>query len=228
MSSPRLEGEIRRAMGLEPTVNINNVQVQVVDGVATLSGIVTTLEEKETAGRTAARVAGVRQVENRLAVTTNHARTDRHLTEELDAALEALPDDERRTVGAVSVGGVAHLVGHADSASVVAAAHQAASGVEGVREIINEVQIDAGAPMDEASVINRVAQALVQAGLLRTSNIKVEAEGGEVVLHGRVDNPEERARAEEIARTVAGVSQVENRLTVAEIAQPRPEGVTFR
>jgi osmotically-inducible protein OsmY len=218
MSRQDLEAAIRRALGLDPIVSVKDVQVQVVDGLATLTGIVATLEEKEAAGRAAAHVAGVRQVENRLTVIASRPLSNREITEELETALETLPADEHRTVGAIVVHGAAHLVGHAPSAAVVEAAHKLAASVEGVQEVIDEVQIDAGARMDEASVTNRVIQALAESGEMTPSRIAVDAVGGEVVLKGLVVSSEERARADEIARAVPGVSRVTNRLEVGELS----------
>jgi osmotically-inducible protein OsmY len=139
----------------------------------------------------------------------------------LDTALETLPADEHRTLGAVAGHGEAHLVGHARSAAVVEAAHGIAVGVEGIEEVVNEVQIDTGARMDEASVTNRVIQALAQSSEMTPSPIDVEALDGEVVLKGLVVSVEERERAAEIALAVPGVSRVTNRLKVGELRYGR-------
>jgi osmotically-inducible protein OsmY len=117
-------------------------------------------------------------------------------------------------MGAAVMDGTAYLVGHARSAAVVEAAHEIAAGGEGVQDIVNEVQIDPSAPMDEASVTNRVIQALAQSHEITPSDIAVDAVGGEVVLKGLVVSSEERERAEEIAMAVLGVSRVTNRLKV--------------
>jgi len=218
MSSQQVEAAIQHAIGLAPNIKALDIRVQVIDGLATLTGIVETLEEKEAAGRAAARVPGVRQVENRLTVGFSHPVSDRKLAEELDAALAALLNDEHRTVGAVVVDGVAHLVGHARSASEVAAAHQVAARVPRLKDVIDEVQIDAGAPMVEASVRNRVMEALIQSGQVHSNRIEVDViAGGEVLLRGMVGSPEERDRAEEIALAAPGVSRVTNRLKSGEL-----------
>jgi osmotically-inducible protein OsmY len=72
MSSRHVEAEIQHAVALDPNINAHDIRAQVVEGLATLTGIVGTLEEKEAAGRATARVAGVRQVENRLTVSASH------------------------------------------------------------------------------------------------------------------------------------------------------------
>ena len=85
MSNQRHEAEIKRALGLHPTVRLADVRVQVVEDGAVLLGTVATLEEKEAAGRAAAAVPGVRRVENRLTVTANHSTSDREQTRQLVA-----------------------------------------------------------------------------------------------------------------------------------------------
>jgi osmotically-inducible protein OsmY len=71
--------------------------------------------------------------------------------------------------------------------------------------------------MDEASVRNRLMEALVQSGQVTPYRIEADATGGEVVLKGSVPRPEERERAEEIALAVPGVSRVTNRLQIVEL-----------
>jgi hyperosmotically inducible periplasmic protein len=218
MSSSQLETAIQHAIGLDPDINEHDVRVRVVDGLATLTGVVSTLEQKEAAGRSAAHIAGVRQVENRLTVGPSHTVSDRQLAEQMDLALAALPNDEHRTVGAVVTDGTALLVGHAHSAAEIEAAYQSVAHVSGIGEIIEEVQIDAGAPMDEASVHNRVMEALIQSGQVTPHRIEVDViAGGEVVLNGIVPSQEQRERAAAIALTVAGVSRVTNRLRAGEL-----------
>jgi osmotically-inducible protein OsmY len=80
MSRQDVEAAIRRALGLDPIVNIQDVKVHVVDGRAALTGMVATLGEKDVASRTAAQVAGVRQVENRLTVIASEPLSDREIT----------------------------------------------------------------------------------------------------------------------------------------------------
>jgi len=75
--------------------------------------------------------------------------------------------------------------------------------------------------MDAASLSNRVIQSLVQSGLLTSSTLEVDVVGGEVVLKGIVESPEERERAAEIASGVAGVSHVANRLKIRDLTRPR-------
>jgi hyperosmotically inducible periplasmic protein len=152
MSSSQVEAAIRHAIGMDPNVNMHDIQIRVVEGLATLTGVVPTLKEKESAGWAAARTAGVRQLENRLTVSANHPLSDRALNEELDTALDALPDEEHRTVGAVTADGATRLVGHARSAADIEAAREVVARMPGVKAITEEVRIDADMPTDESRV----------------------------------------------------------------------------
>ncbi|MDR6759692.1 osmotically-inducible protein OsmY [Mycoplana sp. BE70] len=58
-----------------------------------------------------------------------------------------------------------------------------------------------------------VADALAAAGTIDASDVAVTCENGVVFLTGRVGSPEEIERAIAVARSVAGVSVVEARLS---------------
>lgn len=68
---------------------------------------------------------------------------------------------------------------------------------------------------DDRAIAQDVRKAIQAEPLLQPQNIQVLSRGGEVRLSGIVKSPDERQRAEGLARTVPGVKQVENRLELA-------------
>lgn len=68
--------------------------------------------------------------------------------------------------------------------------------------------------MEDASLTTRVKAALLADADIRDDNIKVEANQGEVVLSGSVDNPEQLKRALEVASAVEGVRNIQNEIRV--------------
>lgn len=64
-------------------------------------------------------------------------------------------------------------------------------------------------------VVQGVRQKLMDADLsLAAKNVQIMAEGGKVTLRGDVPSEGERARVEQLARSVPGVTDVDNRLEI--------------
>lgn len=68
--------------------------------------------------------------------------------------------------------------------------------------------------VDDASITAKVKTALVQDAVVSAFDVGVDTYKGTVQLNGFVDTAEQRSRAGEVARGVAGVTDVQNRLAV--------------
>ena len=78
--------------------------------------------------------------------------------------------------------------------------------------------------VDDSSLAGSVKTALAnEAGLGTTMNVNVASNNGTVQLTGFVDSEQASLRAEQIARSVAGVRGVRNELNVAPGAARPPE-----
>ena len=66
----------------------------------------------------------------------------------------------------------------------------------------------------EGELEKQVKGTLVQDPVVKALDVGVDTYKGVVQLNGFVDTPEQKARAEQIAREVAGVSEVQNKLSV--------------
>ena len=71
-----------------------------------------------------------------------------------------------------------------------------------------------GEMIDDAAISTKVKTALLRDPLVSGLAVKVDTFKGTVQLHGFVDTDAQRTRAEQIARAVPGVLQVENALSV--------------
>ncbi|HEY8188586.1 MAG TPA: BON domain-containing protein [Pyrinomonadaceae bacterium] len=69
-----------------------------------------------------------------------------------------------------------------------------------------------GAGLDDGWLWTKTRFDLAAADDLKDSTINVDVENGVVTLSGTVDNPEQRAKAETIAKSVEGVKSVKNQL----------------
>ena len=122
-------------------------------------------------------------------------------------------------------GGVATLLGKARSPQDVARLTQVISRVPGVRQVNNQLQAPGmGSSIQQASgttsggtnqrVAEQIAQALA-ANRLSGLDIEVRYNAGKATLSGPVPHPQVAMIAHQVAASVPGVLQVENRLTFA-------------
>lgn len=72
----------------------------------------------------------------------------------------------------------------------------------------------AGQTIDDAAVTAKVKTALAQDPAVKAIEVKVDTFKGTVQLSGWVNTAEEKSRAEQVAKTVPGVTAVENKITL--------------
>ncbi|MEC5398798.1 BON domain-containing protein [Uliginosibacterium sp. H1] len=71
----------------------------------------------------------------------------------------------------------------------------------------------AGQVVDDATVNTKVKAALADNELTKARNINVDTRNGVVTLNGKVDSRAEVEQATAVARSIEGVSSVNNKLT---------------
>src|SRR5437762_7728763 len=71
-----------------------------------------------------------------------------------------------------------------------------------------------GEYIDDATITTKVKAAFVKDPLVKALEVKVDTFKGNVQLSGTVDTPEQRARAEQVAAGVGGVTSVRNNIMV--------------
>jgi osmotically-inducible protein OsmY len=71
-----------------------------------------------------------------------------------------------------------------------------------------------GEMVDDAAITTKVKAAFAKDPGVKAMDVTVDTFKGTVQLSGFVDSANEKKRAEEIARTIPGVTKVENKLTL--------------
>jgi hyperosmotically inducible protein len=72
-----------------------------------------------------------------------------------------------------------------------------------------------GAYVEDTMITTQVKTKFAEAEVVDASSISVETINGTVLLRGKAKNPQEKSRAESIARSVDGVKAVNNRIDVS-------------
>jgi len=109
------------------------------------------------------------------------------------------------------------LTGQAPNSEVASRAKQIAVGVDGATEVYNEIRTGEKASFGTASsdtwITTKVRSQLLSSEKVKSSNVKVTTENGEVFLLGLVTNAEAQAAAD-IASRVSGVKHVTTAFTI--------------
>lgn len=213
-SDEEVRNNVEAELQWDPSLDATNVVVTVKDGTVTLTGFVTSFNEKWEAEEVAKRVAGVRGVANDLEVRLPaiSQRPDPDIARDaVTALLYELPD--LGDIKVVVKDGVARIEGTVESHQQRRQVARAVGRVRGIKALVNAITVRT--PVAPDDIRQRIAEALKRNALLDAASIVVEAKGNEVVLKGTVRSWAERREAEEAALRAPGVLKVDNRITIA-------------
>lgn len=224
------------AAGQDPTAALKaklhgsqykDVQVNVdSNGIATLSGTVSLYEYREDADKIAHKVKGVQAVRDDIQVSGNvsDAAIEKKLGPELAYSREGYGNVFDAILlhvqnGVVTLAGSTHDYPDRDAAVALAAT------TPGVKEVIDDIQVDPLSPMDE-QIRMQVARAIYGYPALEkyaidpVRPIRIAVQNGNVALYGAVDSAMDKQLAMTRAEQVPGVFSVKDYIQV----QGQPAG----
>lgn len=183
------------------------LHVEVKGDKAILWGTVDSLVEKDFFGSRVGRIDGVRELDNSLTVANDGNIKDKDVEQGINERFQGSNYEDITHLGCRVSRGIATLLGHVETQSTERLAKRLASQVRGVKEIRSEIQFLEKA-VDDATLVNRVENALVASPWVNAHEIKTEARNGLITLTGLVDNQETMEWAVETAYQVPGVKAV--------------------
>lgn len=128
----------------DPITKARKIDVDTVNGVVTLTGLVDSEEEIQRAVAIAQSVPGVKRVVNNLRVGKRGIKSylsDKEITAKIKAKFIADPEIKAFSIDVDTVNGVVTLTGIVDREEQKRRAVEIARGVEGVKEVIVNIQI---------------------------------------------------------------------------------------
>lgn len=223
----RPDSEIQREVKarLENDVLVDDylIEVRVSDGEVSLSGTVGSLAEKNRA-RSDGWVSGVTTVnagnldiewwarDEMRRRNLNVARSDAEIREAVQDAFLYDPRVLSFKPGVDVDNGTVTLTGVVDNLAAKKAAEEDASNVIGVRRVRNHLKVRPEVPPPHEELEENVARALRRDPVVEREDLDIVAASGTVYLSGTVNTSYEKERAERVARTVWGVTNVFNAL----------------
>lgn len=204
------------------------VQTTVQDGVVRLTGTVDIFDAKEEIDRRVHRIKGVKGVDNEIQVggeAVSNPELENKLVKAIEydrvgygiTAFNAIGVNVQNRV--VTLSGNAYGPVDADSAAAVAA------NTKGVKDVINDIQVDLLSPMDDHIRIQVFRSvygfpSLNKYAMDPGKPIRISVQNGNVTLYGVVDSQADKDAANIRANSVSGVFRVTNDL---QVGNPGPE-----
>jgi hyperosmotically inducible protein len=143
---------------------------------------------------------------------------DTGITARVKSAFVADPDVKSLDITVETRKGEVQLSGFVDSQAQIDRALDVARRTQGVTAVENKLALKTpgtvGSAVDDALVTAKVKTALVRDDSVKSADISVRTNKGEVQLSGYVENDAQINRATEVARTIEGVKAVDNKMSL--------------
>jgi osmotically-inducible protein OsmY len=202
----------------------DDIKIQSMDGVVTLTGTVSEEYHKSLAQETVAGLPGVKSVDNRLEIkgAPPTANSDAWLRDKVKVTLLFHRSVSASTTEVDVKDGIVTLRGDAASQAQKELTTEYAKDVEGVKGVNNEMTVTntlkkkrtVGEKIDDASITAQVKMTLLYHRSTSAINTKVETNSGVVTLYGKASNVAELDLATKLANDVNGVKGVKNLMTI--------------
>jgi osmotically-inducible protein OsmY len=210
----KLRQDVIDELDFEPSLDTSHIAVGVHDGVVTLTGSVSSYADKLAAERAARRVFGVRAIaqEIEIRLPSDKKTGDDEIAKRAADILKwrvGVPADQ---IVIKVEKGVVTLAGEADWQFQRKQAENAVHNLTGVIGINNLIGVRARPEIPK--IKEKIQQALKRSAELDSSQVTVRAEGGKVILGGKVHAWFERDLAEQAAWSAPGVTDVQDHIEI--------------
>lgn len=204
---------VQLSLQYDPRVNAESIVVHVTDGVVTLTGIVHSLEARQSAAQTVRNTAGVVDIDNHLVVRASQYESAQVLVELSENALERSPYVDREDIAVMADGMTVYLSGQVDTPFEREQATIVIERIPGVEKVENLVTTEFESREFLSSLHRTITNQLDANPFLNENHVDVTVVGESVELRGDVDSLHEKRYVELIAYS-SGADDVDNYLVI--------------
>jgi len=148
-------------------------------------------------------------------------KSDEELRRDILAELEYEPSIDARKIGIAVEDGIVTLTGEVPSFAEKWNAERAVERVEGVRGIVNKIEVKPIGEFSDADIAREAADALRWNLMVPPGKVIPKVENGYITLTGEVNYEFQRRAAEKAVRYIPGVKGIINLVTVKPKVEPK-------
>ena len=189
-----VEDELLRSSAVDGKL----INVDVADGVVTLSGRLNNILAEQIAVGLAERIRGVESVVDEIEIIVNR-RDNAELKKDVLAAFQADPNTHKLHVDVVAADGTVTLSGTVPSYGLKVLAGEVAMGTKGVAELKNDLLVDSKKRLTDTELQKEIRELYRFAALLDDVHLEVGVKDATVVLNGTVASSFQKSYAEDLA-----------------------------
>lgn len=210
----QIQIDVEEELCWDPSVEHGGIDVNVRDGIVSLTGFASSMHGKNQVECAAMRVLGVRGIANDIVVrlSAEEQKLDTQIAHEAVAAIAVDQPDIADNIQVIVRDAHLTLQGSVESQWQRQRAESVVRGLRGVTMVSNLIAIH---PRAGAQDIKRgIEEAFRRSAAVDAGQVQVHAHDGEVVLRGAVRSLQEKDEAQRTAWRAPGVHRVVNEITV--------------
>ena len=223
VSDEKISDAVEEAITYDPRLLGFNIDIRTEDGIVWLSGNVNSMRAKLAAEKDAKNTIGVLMVNNNIKVRPAELYSDTFIADRIRQVLSWNPFVERHEIEVSVRNNKVYLDGDVDSQFERRQAELAVSGVGGVVEIDNNLEIEGEPAMsNDEKIEENIESELYWSFLVESDEIDVHVDDGVAEINGEVDSWQEYNAAIENAFE-GGAKMVDANLKVNGEDMDRPD-----
>ena len=220
LSAEAIEKAVQRALIIDDGIPAYLIDVELDQGVVSLTGIVPHLGAKERATSVAETIKGVQSIVNRIKVSPYpYNRSDHTVKEDILESLQEDPATDSLELTVTVENGKAALFGVVPSLGAKELARAITAGIWGIQSVENNLIIIPKFTRDDQEIKEEIIGQLENNVWINAHPIRVYVHEGEVTLKGIVGSLNEKRRVRRIAMTNSVTQVNDDELFIKKWAQ---------
>ncbi len=195
-----------------------DIQVDVKDQTAHLSGTAPSYMARQAAGEDAMSIPGILAVDNVIEVIGKNISfepDDKELSEIIKRTIDLYPHLDGGKIEVMVEGREVTLTGDVEAFWKKLRAEELAFNVAGVERVHNKISVVPSHSLLDETIAQQIREAIDRTGKVDSALISLKVENGTVTLWGEVNNWDTYSSIHEIVKHTRGVTEIKNELAVS-------------